>query len=87
MCTCAFLVAAFTLVGSSARAGEAGAGASFRLGAHWGSPGRPARAASSFQSIASALGLGVSKSLLMLFNSRVSVSHSPLVTSIAFQAS
>ena len=60
-------------------------GAWCKLWAYWGGPGRPSRAGGCFHSVASVLVLGVSKSLLMPFISRVSASHSPLVTSIGFQ--
>ena len=46
-------------------------------GAHWSIPSKPASMLGSFQSAVTALGLGASKSMHMLFNSIVSVSYSP----------
>ena len=53
----------------------------------WSSLGRTARAPGSFQSSTSALGLGASKSMHVLFKSRVSASYSPPVSPTDFQTS
>ena len=87
---CFFLVCVMMVsarMGSSARAGRAGVGAWCGLGVYCCGPGTSARAPGGFQSAASVLGLGASKSVCTIFKSRVSAPYNSLASPTGFQTS